>query len=143
MRGNICRCDFVGAVGFQGLRHFNILSDKLPPPQPPDPPQVRLTREQLLPPTPSVYLEHKKDAFSVQLQEFCLQHPIAVVRGMASALKMGTCLLIPPISFSLRVYILNGFCFCWRRSRIVFHQDTSRSQCRSPSGSADATTTAS
>ena len=61
----------------------------LPPPQPPDPPQIRLTREQLLPPTPSVYLENKKDAFSYQLQEFCLQHPIAVVRGMASALKMG------------------------------------------------------
>jgi histone demethylase len=48
-----------------------------------------LTREQLLPPTPSVYLESKKDAFSIQLQEFCLKHPIAVVRGMASALKMG------------------------------------------------------
>ncbi len=79
----------VGAVGFQGLRHFNILSVATTPPHPPDPPQVRLTREQLLPPTPSVYLENKKDAYSFQLQEFCLQHPIAVVRGMASALKMG------------------------------------------------------
>lgn len=78
-----------GAVGFQGLRHFHILSVQQPPPQPAEPPAVRLTREQLLPPTPSVYLESKKDAFSIQLQEFCLQHPIAVVRGMASALKMG------------------------------------------------------
>ena len=79
----------LGAVGFQGLRQFHILSVHMPPPQPPEPPVVKLTREQLLPPTPSVYLESKKDAFSIQLQEFCLQHPIAVVRGMASALKMG------------------------------------------------------
>ena len=42
----------------------------------------------MLPQTPSVFLENKKDAFSAQLQEFCLQHPIAVVRGMASALKL-------------------------------------------------------
>ena len=78
-----------GITGFQGLRRFHILTCSLPPPQPPDPPQVRLTREQLLPPTPSVYVESKKDAYSIQLQEFCLQHPIAVVRGVASALKMG------------------------------------------------------
>ncbi len=48
----------------------------------------RLTKEQLLPPTPSVYLENKKDACSPQLQEFCLQHPITVVRGFAAALKL-------------------------------------------------------
>jgi histone demethylase len=59
------------------------------PPQPPEPPATRLTREQLLPPTPSVYVDNKKDAFSIQLQEFCLLHPIAVVRGIASALKLG------------------------------------------------------
>ena len=50
--------------------------------------QTRLTKEQLVPPTPSVYVENKKDAFSPQLQEFCLEHPIAVVRGMAAALKL-------------------------------------------------------
>lgn len=49
---------------------------------------MRLTEDQLLPQTPSVFLENKKDAFSPQLQEFCLQHPIAVVRGIASALKL-------------------------------------------------------
>ncbi|QQP38964.1 Uncharacterized protein FKW44_019694, partial [Caligus rogercresseyi] len=43
-----------------------------PPPTPPDRPKSTLTKEQLLPPTPS----------------FCLQHPITVVRGIASALKM-------------------------------------------------------
>ncbi|XP_054265858.1 histone demethylase UTY-like isoform X2 [Macrosteles quadrilineatus] len=74
--------------GLHGLTNCSILSDRGAPPQPPDPPTTRLTREQLLPPTPSVFLENKKDAFSPQLQEFCLKHPIAVVRGLAAALKL-------------------------------------------------------
>merc|ERR1719357_2384751 len=65
-----------------------MISDKQIPPSPPDPPKVKLTSEQLLPNTPSVLLDNKKLAFSPQLQEFCLQHPIAVVRGLASALKL-------------------------------------------------------
>ncbi|XP_063220140.1 lysine-specific demethylase 6A [Bacillus rossius redtenbacheri] len=74
--------------GVNGVSNCSILSERAPPPQPPEPPQQKLTREQLLPPTPSVYLENKKDAFSPQLQEFCLKHPIAVVRGLAAALKL-------------------------------------------------------
>lgn len=66
----------------------SVLRLNAPPPSPPDCPPQRLTREQLLPPTPSVHLENKKDAFSPQLQEFCLKHPIAVVRGLAGALKL-------------------------------------------------------
>lgn len=67
-----------------------VLAADLPPPSPPEnPAKHRLTRDQLLPPTPSVFLENKKHAFSPQLQEFCLKHPIAVVRQMASALKLG------------------------------------------------------
>jgi histone demethylase len=50
--------------------------------------QVKLNEDLLYPQTPSVFLENKKDAFSPQLQEFCLQHPIAVVRGIAAALKL-------------------------------------------------------
>ena len=80
---------FFRGHGLNGVPNCSILSDKAPPPQPPEAPSQRLTREQLLPPTPSVYLEHKKDAFSPQLQEFCLKHPIAVVRGLAAALKLG------------------------------------------------------
>lgn len=67
----------------------SILSTDSPPPSPPEIPTQRLTREQLQPPTPSVFLENKKHAFSPQLQEFCLKHPIAVVRQLASALKLG------------------------------------------------------
>ncbi|XP_032663360.1 histone demethylase UTY isoform X1 [Odontomachus brunneus] len=74
--------------GVNGVPNCSILSDRSPPPAPPDPPSQRLTKEQLLPPTPSVYLENKKCAFSPQLQEFCLKHPIAVVRGLAAALKL-------------------------------------------------------
>ena len=66
----------------------SVLDEDLPPPSPPDRPNARLSKEQLLPPTPSVYLENKKDACSPQLQEFCLQHPITVVRGIAAALKL-------------------------------------------------------
>ncbi len=51
-------------------------------------PPTKLSKEQLLPPTPSVHLENKKDAFSPQLQHFCLEHPIAVIRGIAGALKL-------------------------------------------------------
>ncbi|UYV73186.1 KDM6A, partial [Cordylochernes scorpioides] len=58
------------------------------PPAPPDPPYPPLPREKLLPPTPSVFLETKKDVFSPALQEFCLAHPIAVVRGLAAVLKL-------------------------------------------------------
>ncbi|XP_017075507.2 lysine-specific demethylase 6A isoform X4 [Drosophila eugracilis] len=68
--------------------HCTILQVNAPPPSPPDCPPQKLTRDQLLPPTPSVHLENKKNAFSPQLQEFCLKHPIAVVRGLAGALKL-------------------------------------------------------
>ncbi|KAL5281616.1 KDM6A family protein [Megaselia abdita] len=68
--------------------HCCVLHTENPPPNPPDCPPQRLTREQLLPPTPSVQLDNKKLAFSPQLQEFCLKHPIAVIRGLAGALKL-------------------------------------------------------
>jgi lysine-specific demethylase 6A len=67
----------------------SILAPETPPPTPPEIPEVKMTREQLQPPTPSVFLENKKHAFSPQLQEFCLKHPIAVIRQLASALKLG------------------------------------------------------
>lgn len=65
---------------------------------------MRLTREQLLPPTPSVFLENKKDAFSPQLQEFCLKHPIAVIRGLAAALKLGKSLFFSNIKKSIILF---------------------------------------
>lgn len=80
---------FIRGEGLKGEISNSILSDRGPPPCPPETPQTKLNHQQLLPPTPSVYLDNKKHAFSPQLQEFCLKHPIAVIRGLASALKLG------------------------------------------------------
>ncbi|XP_076043469.1 utx histone demethylase [Oratosquilla oratoria] len=82
--------EILGACKGRGhmARNLSMLYDKQVPPVPPEPPKVTLNKDQLLPPTPSVLLDNKKLAFSPQLQEFCLQHPIAVVRGLASALRL-------------------------------------------------------
>lgn len=67
---------------------WSVLGDSVGPPEPPPVPPPRLTPEQLAPPAPFVYVEAKRDAFSPQLQDFCLKHPIAVVRGLTAALKL-------------------------------------------------------
>eukprot|EP00095_Tigriopus_kingsejongensis_P008079 maker-scaffold1604_size34042-snap-gene-0.11 protein:Tk08079 transcript:maker-scaffold1604_size34042-snap-gene-0.11-mRNA-1 annotation:"lysine-specific demethylase 6a isoform x1" len=75
---------------FESNTEFSLsmsLSDQSPP-EPPEKPKKSLSKENLLPPTPSVYLENRKDASSAQLQEFCIKHPITVVRGIANALKL-------------------------------------------------------
>lgn len=82
-----------------------MLAPDTPPPSPPEIPPQRLTREQLQPPTPSVFLENKKHAFSPQLQEFCLKHPIAVVRQMASALKLGEFRLVLTLFNNASIFI--------------------------------------
>ncbi|XP_022258202.1 histone demethylase UTY-like isoform X1 [Limulus polyphemus] len=71
-----------------GVSNTSIMSELCPPPSPPDPPYPPLSKDKLLPQTPSVYLENKKDAFSSQLQEFCLVHPITVIRNLANVLKL-------------------------------------------------------
>jgi len=45
----------------------------------------KLSKDQLLPPTPSVHVRSKQEAFSPQLLEWCLQRPITVIRGVAQA----------------------------------------------------------
>ncbi|XP_017776460.1 PREDICTED: histone demethylase UTY isoform X4 [Nicrophorus vespilloides] len=80
--------DMCKGEGIKGEISNSLISDNAPPPAPLDPPTTILNHQQLIPPTPSVYLDNKKHAFSPQLQEFCLKHPIAVVRGLASALKL-------------------------------------------------------
>lgn len=90
-------------LGLDGEMNLNLLSDdelkqqedltnKLcPNPQLIDPicaPYPPIPPNKLQPQTPSVYLDNKKDAHSPQLQQFCLAHPITVVRGMANVLKL-------------------------------------------------------
>ncbi|XP_045491735.1 lysine-specific demethylase 6A isoform X2 [Colias croceus] len=67
---------------------WSVLGEGAGPPSPPGVPAPRLAPEQLAPPAPFVYVESKRDAFSPQLQDFCLKHPIAVVRGLTAALKL-------------------------------------------------------
>ncbi|XP_064408845.1 lysine-specific demethylase 6B isoform X2 [Latimeria chalumnae] len=49
-----------------------------------------LPREKLSPPTPSIYLESKRDAFSPVLLQFCTdpKNPITVIRGLAGSLRL-------------------------------------------------------
>ncbi|KAL4220760.1 Lysine-specific demethylase 6A [Mactra antiquata] len=74
------------SVGKSGIT-TSVLGDR-PPPRPPSPPRPALSKDQLNPPTPSVYLECKKDAFSPELQQYCQSQPVVVIRGMAGALKL-------------------------------------------------------
>ena len=59
------------------------------PPRPPSQPFPPLPKDSLNPPTPSVYLDTKKDAFSLELQQYCYSQPVVVIRGLAGALKLG------------------------------------------------------
>ncbi|KAK3567634.1 hypothetical protein QTP86_020425 [Hemibagrus guttatus] len=49
-----------------------------------------IPREKLNPPTPSIYLESKRDAFSPVLLQFCTdpKNPITVIRGLAGSLRL-------------------------------------------------------
>ncbi|KAJ3585518.1 hypothetical protein NHX12_014237 [Muraenolepis orangiensis] len=52
--------------------------------------EVPLPREKLNPPTPSIYLESKRDAFSPVLLQFCTdpKNPVTVIRGLAGSLRL-------------------------------------------------------
>ncbi|XP_019711692.1 lysine-specific demethylase 6B-like [Hippocampus comes] len=49
-----------------------------------------IPREKLNPPTPSIYLESKRDAFSPVLLQFCTdpKNPVTVIRGLAGSLRI-------------------------------------------------------
>nr|XP_020665260.1 lysine-specific demethylase 6B [Pogona vitticeps] len=52
--------------------------------------EEKLPRDKLSPPTPSIYLESKRDAFSPVLLQFCTdpKNPITVIRGLAGSLRL-------------------------------------------------------
>lgn len=45
-------------------------------------------------------LETKKDAFSIELQQYCYSQPVVVIRGLAGALKLGT------VVYQMSCYVL-------------------------------------
>ncbi|XP_034031214.1 histone demethylase UTY-like isoform X3 [Thalassophryne amazonica] len=77
-------------LGKNGLSNNSILLDKCPPPRLPPPPSPALPKDKLNPPTPSIYLENKRDAFFPPLHQFCTNpsNPVTVIRGLAGALKL-------------------------------------------------------
>ncbi|XP_043987184.1 lysine-specific demethylase 6A isoform X1 [Gambusia affinis] len=77
-------------LGKNGLSTSSILLDRCPPPRPPGPPSPPLPKDKLNPPTPSIYLENKRDAFFPPLHQFCTNpaNPVTVIRGLAGALKL-------------------------------------------------------
>ncbi|XP_041807463.1 lysine-specific demethylase 6A [Chelmon rostratus] len=77
-------------LGKNGLSTSSILLDKCPPPRPPRAPSPPLPKDKLNPPTPSIYLENKRDAFFPPLHQFCSNptNPVTVIRGLAGALKL-------------------------------------------------------
>ncbi|XP_062040716.1 lysine-specific demethylase 6A-like isoform X3 [Lepus europaeus] len=77
-------------LGKNGLSSNHILFDKCQPPRPPTSPYPPLPKEKLNPPTPSIYLENKRDAFFPPLHQFCTnpKNPVTVIRGLAGALKL-------------------------------------------------------
>ncbi|KAM3601750.1 uncharacterized protein V6R79_018280 [Siganus canaliculatus] len=52
--------------------------------------EVPIPREKLNPPTPSIYLESKRDAFSPVLLQFCTdpKNAVTVIRGLAGSLRL-------------------------------------------------------
>nr|XP_057906540.1 histone demethylase UTY-like isoform X1 [Doryrhamphus excisus] len=77
-------------LGKNGLSNSSILLDKCPPPRLPPAPTPVLPKDKLNPPTPSIYLENKRDAFFPPLHQFCTNpsNPVTVIRGLAGALKL-------------------------------------------------------
>lgn len=66
-----------------------ILPPDVPPPCPPSNPATQpLTREQLLPPTPALHMDNKKQVYETETQDYCWSHPVTVLRGIATALKL-------------------------------------------------------
>ncbi|KAJ8247024.1 hypothetical protein GJAV_G00257900 [Gymnothorax javanicus] len=77
-------------LGKNGLSSSSIFLDKCPPPRLPAPPFPALPKDKLNPPTPSIYLENKRDAFFPPLHQFCTNpaNTVTVIRGLAGALKL-------------------------------------------------------
>ncbi|XP_061607638.1 lysine-specific demethylase 6B-like [Phyllopteryx taeniolatus] len=52
--------------------------------------QIPIPREKLNPPTPSIYLESRRDAFSPVLLQFCTdpKNAVTVIRGLAGSLRL-------------------------------------------------------
>ncbi|XP_031554855.1 lysine-specific demethylase 6A-like isoform X2 [Actinia tenebrosa] len=79
----------IGPSAFQ-VPKVSLLYDATAIPSPPKQPHPPLPTDKLSPPTPSISVENKRDAYSQALQNFALSpsQPVTVIRGLANALKL-------------------------------------------------------
>ena len=85
--------------GVPGVDQWTIFNMQSPPPLPPEAPECPLKSDVkeatlqswLHPPTPTVTVESKREAFSEKLMEYCLlqNQPVTVIKGLTTALKIG------------------------------------------------------
>lgn len=66
----------------------NQLNDRVDLPPYPTAPNRKLNKSELYPPTPCITVHNEDEVFSPRLQEFCLAHPIAVIRNISHVLKL-------------------------------------------------------
>ncbi len=95
--------------GVEDVDEWTVFNVELPPPLPPEAPvdipskDTRCSDSWLHPPTPTVTVESKREAYSEKLMEYCLlkNQPITIIRGLPAALKLG---LIPPLPLASCVH---------------------------------------
>ncbi|XP_029678012.1 histone demethylase UTY-like [Formica exsecta] len=71
--------------GLNSVPKFSLLS--VCQREPPNPPNQRLTKEQLSPVIPYKQLTSRNEAFNPEIRELCLKHPIFVIRDLVATLN--------------------------------------------------------
>jgi histone demethylase len=93
-------------------------------PLPPERPAVPLTKEELLPPTPTVYIQTKEEAFSPHLLDLCLKHPIVLVRNLA-----------PACNLDLQLYTTKTLVDMHPNHPVILQSNVDSVSCRTPGAS--------
>ncbi|VDK47767.1 unnamed protein product [Anisakis simplex] len=65
-----------------------IFDERVPPPVPLEPTGEKLSPEKALKQTPVIIVDSRRDAYSIELQNFCYNSTVALIRGLTTTLKM-------------------------------------------------------
>lgn len=76
-----------GRLSGEHLR-LNLLSDNVSPPAPPKPPHPPLPKTALDPKTPCIFVDNKKEAMSLDLENSLLRQPCMIVKNLSNVLKL-------------------------------------------------------
>jgi len=66
-------------------------------------------------------LESRKDAFSIELQQYCITQPVCVIRGLAGALKLG---LLHVLVLLLSIFVLSIFSARQHAERAICYRNS-------------------